>query len=111
MGVYTGTVRSITPSTTDDNWFLTAGASESGRVLSTWAGGQAVATTAMATRWARSSSQAGAATTGNVAKVHPNTPTNIMTCGTTFATTQPTLDAGDLDVISWNGEQTPLAAQ
>ena len=102
MGLYSGVVRSITPSLTDDNWFLTAGANESGAVREVHWGGQAEVTTAMHTRVARASGQAGAATAGNVAKLHPNSPTNLMTFGTTFATTQPTLDAGDLFAESWN---------
>lgn len=102
MAVYTGAVRSITPATNDDNWFLTAGASESLRVLAVTFSGEATSSTAMHTRHARSSGQSGAATAGNVAKAHPNSPTNVCTFGTTFATTQPTLDAGDLLAESWN---------
>lgn len=103
MGVYTGVVRSITPVLTDDNWFLTAGANELARVIRVRASGEATAATAMHTRWARSSGQAGAATTGDVARVsNPNGPTNLLTFGTTFATTQPTLDAGSLLSESWN---------
>lgn len=102
MSVYTGVVKSITPVLTDDNWFLTAGANESARVLRVRASGEATAATAMHTRWARSSGQAGAATLGDVAKVHPNSPANLLTFGTTFATTQPTLDAGSLLSESWN---------
>lgn len=102
MARYSGVVRSITPSTSDDNWFLTAGANESGKVLEVHWGGEATTSTAMHTRVARASGQAGSATTGNVAKLHPNSPTNLLTFGTTFATTQPTLDAGDLFAESWN---------
>lgn len=102
MAVYVGVVRSITPSLTDDNLFLTAGANESGRIIRVRASGEATAATAMHTRWARASGQAGAATLGDVAKAHPNSPTNLLTFGTTFATTQPTLDAGSLLSESWN---------
>lgn len=99
---YSGVVRSITPQTTDDNWFLTGGAGEFGRILEVHWGGEATTSTAMHTRIARSSGQSGAATAGNVAKLGPNNPTNTLTFGTTFATTQPTLDAGDLFAQSWN---------
>src|SRR5687768_2440771 len=99
---YSGVARSITPATTDDNWFITAGAGEVGAVLEVHWGGEATTSTAMATRVARSSGQAGAATAGSVAKLAPNNPTNLLTFGTTFATTQPTLDAGDLFAESWN---------
>lgn len=102
MAMYSGVVRSITPSTTDDNWGLTAGASESAKILEVHWGGESTTTTAMNTRVARSSGQAGAATAGNVAKLHPNSPTNLLTFETTFLTTQPTLDAGDLWTESWN---------
>ena len=102
MAKYSGSVRSITPSTTDDNWFLTGGASESGSVQEVHWGGETTTSTAMNTRVARSSGQAGAATAGNTAKIHPNSPTGLLTFGTTFATTQPTLDAGDLFCESWN---------
>jgi hypothetical protein len=99
---YGGSVRSITPATTDDNWFLTAGANEVGAIFALEFTGEATTGIAMATRVARSSGQAGAATAGNVAKLTPNAGTNLLTFGTTFATTQPTLDAGDLFAASWN---------
>lgn len=102
MSYYNGYVRSITPSTTDDNWALAAGASESCRVLEVNWGGEATTTTAMATRVARSDTQTGATTTGSVAKGHPNSATNLVAFATTFATTQPTLNAGDLFMTSWN---------
>mgnify|MGYP001614667209 FL=1 len=100
---YTGTVRSITPSTTDDNWFLAGGAGEVAMVKKTWTGGEMTTTTAMCTRWARSVTGAGGGiTAGNVAKHAPGNPTNVVDFGTTYATTQPTLDAGDLWAESWN---------
>ena len=103
MARYSGVVRSIaTPSTTDDNWGITAGASKSGKILEVHWGGEMTTSTAMCTRVARSSGQTGATTTGNVAKLHPNAPTNGLAFETTFATTQPTLDAGDLFTESWN---------
>jgi hypothetical protein len=102
MAVYTGAVRSITPSTSDDNWAFAAGASKSLRVLAVMASGEATTSTAMHTRHARASGQTGATTTGNVEKAHPNSPANGIAFATTFATTQPTLEAGDLLTFSWN---------
>lgn len=102
MPVYSGFVRSITPSTTDDNWIISGGASEIAWVKEVSASGEATTTTAMHTRHARASGQAGALTAGNVAKTNPNAPTSLTSFGTTFATTQPTLDAGDLFATSWN---------
>ena len=98
---YSGSV-SLTPATTDDNWFLTGGAGEAGAIFAVEFTGEATTGTAMRTRVARASGQAGAATAGNVAKITPNCPTNLLTFGTTFATTQPTLDAGGLFAASWN---------
>lgn len=102
MAKYSGVVRSITPSTTDDNWALEAGASESCKIGRIHWGGEASASTPMHTRTARSDSQTGATTVGNVAKLHPNSVTNVVAYALTFATTQPTLNAGDLFSESWN---------
>ena len=102
MAVYSGVVRSLTPLTTDDNWSLAAGASESCEVFDVHWGGEVTASAAMMTRVARSSGQAGAVTAGNVAKAHPYSVTNVIAFGLTYATTQPTLDAGDLFGESWN---------
>lgn len=102
MSVYTGVVGSITPSLTDDNWILSAGATEMARVLRFWWGGEVTTSQQMATRVARASGYSGALTTGNVAKHNPNAGTNLVSFGTTYATTQPTLDAGDLFRQSWN---------
>lgn len=102
MAVYSGAVRSITPSLTDDNWALTAGASKSGKILELWCGGEATTSTAMCTRHARASGQTGASTAGNTEKMHPNSPAKGFGFVTSFATTQPTLENGDLWVTSWN---------
>lgn len=102
MARYGGYVRSITPSTSDDNWGLTAGSSKSGKVIEVSWGGELTTSTAAQTRVTRSSGQTGATTTGNVEKLHPNSPTNGLAFETTFATTQPTLDNGDLFTTSWN---------
>jgi hypothetical protein len=102
MAIYAGGVRSITPSTTDDNWALTAGASKSGKIIEVSWGGEATTSTAMCTRVARGSGQTGNTTAITNAKKHPNSPSSGLVLGSTFATTQPTLDAGDLFATSWN---------
>src|SRR5262245_10849351 len=102
MAVYSGVVRSITPATNDDNFTLRAGANKSLRVLAIHWGGETTTSTAMHTRTARSSGQTGSATAGNVEKAHPNSPSNGCGFSTTFSTTQPTLESGDLFSESWN---------
>jgi len=102
MAHYTGSVPGISPSLADDNWTLDAGASESGKIIEVSWGGEVVVTTAMQTRVARSSAAAGAGTAGNITKIHPNSPAALIDFFTTYATTQPTLDAGDLFATSWN---------
>lgn len=102
MAVYNGFVRSITSSTSDDNWTLAASANESCRVLAVSASGELTTSTAMHTRHARSTGQNGTTTAGSVAKAHINSPSNVIEFATTYATTQPTLDAGDLLAFSWN---------
>lgn len=102
MARYSFAVKSITPATTDDNWGLTAGTGKSGKVIEVHWGGETTTSTAMCTRVARSSGQTGATTAVTVAKTHPNSPTAGFVVESTFATTQPTLDAGDLFAESWN---------
>ena len=102
MAKYGGYVRGITPSLTDDNWTLEAQTAEVGEVIELSWGGQATTSTAMSTRVARGSGQAGSLTTGNVAKFNPASQTNTLIFGTTYATTQCTLDAGDLFSAAWN---------
>jgi hypothetical protein len=102
MALYAGGVRSITPSTTDDNWTVRAGASKSCTLKEFTFSGEATTSTAMHTRVARSSGQTGSATAGNVEKLHPNSPANGCGFSTTFGTTQPTLESGDLFSSSWN---------
>ena len=102
MARYAGTVKSITASTSDDNWALTAGTGKSAKIIEVHWGGETTTSTAMCTRVARSSGQTGATTAVTTAKIHPNSPTAGTVLGSTFATTQPTLDAGDLFAESWN---------
>lgn len=100
---YSGGVLSITPSTTDDNWTLDAVSAGIGKLKEVHWGGQATTSTAMATRVARSNGEVGAQTAGNVAKLEgQGVPTNDIDFVTTYATTQPTLEAGDLFAESWN---------
>jgi hypothetical protein len=97
MGVlFTGSRRGITPSLSNDNWTLDGPAGKVARVVEVTATGELTTSTAMQTRWARASGQAGVAT------AHPNFATNGFAFNTTYATTQPTLAAGDLWVTSWN---------
>lgn len=103
MSRYGGGVRSISGSTTDDHWALTAGANKSAKILEVSWGGEMTTSTSIATRVARSSGQTGATTAITSAKLHPNAPTAGLVLGSTFATTQPTLDGGDLFATSWNG--------
>ncbi len=102
MSRYTGTRRSITPSTTNDNWTLCAGSGESLQVLEVTQGGETTTSTAACTRYARSSGQTGATSAGSVEKINPNHATARIAFATTFATTQPTLEAGDLFATSYN---------
>lgn len=102
MAFYSGSVSSITPSTSDDNWTLRAGASKSGRLMEFTFSGEATTSTAMHTRVARSSGQTGSATAGVTEKLHPNSPAAGLGFSTSFATTQPSLETGSLFVASWN---------
>ena len=102
MALYAAARRSITPATTTDNWTLTAGASKSGRIVEFSWGGEQTTTTAVASRVARSDSQTGNTTSVTNAKLHPNSPASGMVVASSFATTQPTLNTGDLFATSWN---------
>lgn len=107
MARYSGNVRSITPSTSDDNWTLDAPTAKSGRVLEVSWGGEATTTTAMQTRVTRCNTGAGQHPVGAgtlVASValHPNSPSAGIMIYSTYATQQPTLVSGDLFSTSWN---------
>lgn len=100
---YSGSVISITPSTTDDNWTLDAVSAGIGKLKEVTAGGQATTSTAMQTRVARANGEAGGQTAGNVANLEgQGVPSNDIDLVTTYATTQPTLAAGDLVSEGWN---------
>lgn len=102
MSVFMGSRRSITPNTSNDNYTLDAPASKSCIVLEVMWGGELTTSTAMNTRWARSSGSNGTGTGGNVAKRNTNQGSNGINFYTNWNTTQPTLDAGDLVMTSWN---------
>jgi hypothetical protein len=102
MPQYSGSVLTITPSTTDDNWTITAGTGIYVKVKEVSMGGQATTSTAMSTRIARSSGQTGSSSAGNTEKLHPGHATKRAGFVLTFATTQPTLEAGDLFAPAWN---------
>lgn len=100
---YSGYVESITPSTIDDNWTLDAVDAGVGKLLEASWGGEAVSSTAMRTRIARSNGESGAQTTGNVMELSgENTPANNINFVETYATTQPTLNNASLFALSWN---------
>jgi hypothetical protein len=102
MGKHSGTRLSITPATNTDNLNLRAGASKLGRVVEVHWGGEATSSTAMCTRVARSSGQTGNATAVNVEKLNPYGAAAGLSCSSAFATTQATLEAGNLFAESWN---------
>ena len=100
---FSGSVLSITPSTTDDNWTLDAVSAGIGKLKEVHWGGQATTSTAMATRVARANGEAGAQTAGNVANLEgEGNPANVLDFVTTYATTQPSLNAADIYGESWN---------
>lgn len=101
MSLYSAFAREITPSTTDDNWIVEAQTAEVGFITNIWWGGNVTTSTNATTRTTRGSGQAGAGTAGNIAK-HGNDQTALLAFFTTYATTQPTLNAGDLVALSWN---------
>lgn len=101
---YGAKVRSITPSLTDDNFTLDVVSAGLAKLKEISWGGEATTSTAMATRVARSNGEAGAQTNGNVANLEgQGVPANDADLVTTYATTQPTLNAADLYSESWNG--------
>ena len=100
---YSGYVGGITPATTDDNWTVEGAQGEFGRIIEVSWGGEATTSTAMRTRVQRSASQAGAGTAGDITELgQPAGGAPLLAFFTTYATTQPTLDAGALFGTSWN---------
>ena len=101
--MYSTGVRSITASNTDDNIALDAVSAGIGKVKEIHWGGEATTSTAMHTRLSRANGEAGAQTNGNVAKIEgEGVPTNDIDSVTTYATTQPALNAADIYTESWN---------
>jgi hypothetical protein len=105
---YSGTVESITPSTSDDNWTLDAVSAGVGKLKEVFWGGESTSSTAMRTRVARASGEAGTGTAGNVAKYEgQGAPANDIDFFTTYAnggSAQPTLNAASLFALSWNNQ-------
>jgi len=103
MGVYIGSVISITPLTTDDNCALDPAATESGKVIEVFWGGESTASTAMATKVSRGS---GGTTpvAGDVQKRNENSVANKIEFikGPIGWAAEPALDAGSLFALSWN---------
>lgn len=102
MPEFVGATGSITPSLSDDNWTLDAGSGELGFITEVRWGGTSTTSEGMATRVQRSSGAAGAGTGGDVTEVDERGAANAIDYFTTYATTQPTLDAGELWGIGWN---------
>jgi len=105
MALYTGTNLNRTPDTTSDEWTLDAASGEVGALYFVEAGGQGSSSAAMRTRWATSSGAAGALSAlSSILKTDPiqQALTNLIAFGRPYATTQPTLDAGDWYAESWN---------
>ena len=105
MAQYTGSRLNRTPTTSQDEWTLDATTGEVGALYFVEAGGEVTASAAMRTRWATSSGAAGALTAlTSILKTDPmqQALANLIAFGSPYATTQPTLDAGDWYAESWN---------
>jgi len=106
MAVFSGGMGAHTPSTSADNWTLTADAAgEMGRIKSIAWGGRGTTSTGYRTRWSRpTTNPTGAATAITVNSSNP-TATAVCVLASTFATTQATLAAdpgANLFAIDWN---------
>ena len=121
MGMFSGGVQSITPSTTDDNWTLEADvAGDYAAIRSFGWGGQLTTSTGFVTRWTRAmTAGVGAGTAITTSPHNPNDATNIVPLYSTYATTQPVLETAgvaDLHNQGWNAHgglgyiALPLAA-
>ncbi len=105
MALYTGSRLNRTPTGTQDEWTLDAASGEVGALYFVEAGGEITASAVMRTRWTPSSGAAGALTAlTSVLKTDPvqQALANLIAFGSPYATTQPTLDAGDWYAESWN---------
>lgn len=100
MALHTGFIAK-TVVLADDNFGLDAIAGESGKIVDVGWGGEVTTSTAMRTRFARSSGGT-VPVAGDVQKRHPNSVGNIIGFITGW-TAQPALVAGNLiPVASWN---------
>ena len=118
MALYTGTRLNRTPTGSHDEWTLDAASGEVGSLYFVEAGGEHTSSIAMRTRWCYSSAATGALTAlTSIEKTDPvqQALTNLITFGSPYATTQPTLAAGDWYAEGWNAHgglaryQAPLA--
>jgi hypothetical protein len=105
MALYTGSRLNRTPTGSQDEWTLDAASGEVGALYFVEAGAEATATFAMRTRWTYSSAASGSLTAlTSILKTDPaqQALTNLINFGSPYATTQPTLDAGDWYAEGWN---------
>jgi hypothetical protein len=105
MALYTGTRLNRTPTGSVDEWTLDAASGEVGALYFVEAGGEHTSSVAMRTRWTVSSGASGALTAlTSVLKTDPmqQALANLITFGSPYATTQPTLDNGDWYAEGWN---------
>lgn len=105
MALYTGSRLNRTPTGSQDEWTLDAASGEVGALYFVEAGGEVTSSAAMRTRWATSSGASGALSAlTSILKTDPTQQalTNLIAFGSPYATTQPTLDAGDWYAESWN---------
>jgi len=101
-GFSTG-VTSVAQTTGVDNIGLDAVSAGIGKLKECSWGGEMTSSTAMATRVARSNGEAGAQTNGSVQNLEgEGNPANVIDSVTSYATTDPTLAAGNLYAESWN---------
>ena len=105
MALYTGSNLNRTPNNSSDEWTLDAGSGIVGSLYFVEAGGEETSSEAMRTRWAFSSGAAGALTLlTSVLTADPvqQVLANQIDFGRPYASTQPTLAAGDWYAESWN---------
>ena len=99
---YSGSVKSITPSLTEDNWTLDASVSGIGRLKEVSWSGESISSVAMQTRVARGNAEVTEVTAVTAFKHSgADTPANKILLISEY-TTEPTLDAGDIVAESWN---------
>jgi len=102
MPGYSGQVIGITPATNDDNWILDAAIDEYGDLVAASAGGEVTSGAVMSSQVTKSGSGTGSLTAGDVQQHQAHSAANLISFGTTYATTQPTLTAGCLIPLIFN---------